>query len=239
MAFSRFTLDESQLNDTTVGLDGSPFPMNATATVSLGSLLTSATTTTTRFQLAESTLGETVATATNGITVNAVASSSLGSIEATAQTETSVFVSGASALGSISASAFATIGNETSGNALLGGVVAVATAQILSQNIASALLGQLAATATATITPFSKPVSAAGGVHFLHPATKPIQKPKPIKVKEPELVVKKPKIVKPKPKPIQKVHGFASVMVGSTTAHAVGTILWVAELDDLEVLELL
>ena len=45
MAFSRFTLNTSALDDATVGLDGSPFPMNATAQSGLDELIATATAT--------------------------------------------------------------------------------------------------------------------------------------------------------------------------------------------------
>ena len=112
-----------------------------------------------------------------------------------------------------------------------------ATSETSEANLAAALLGQLTATARATVTPTNKP-ACSGGRLFLQPNFP--QRPKPV---EPEPVekIKPVEEQKPvvKPKPIRTIKASSSVTLGGTSAQAVGTLAWVAELDDLEVLELI
>lgn len=222
MAFSRFTLNLSPLDDPTTGWDGSPFPMNGTATTGLGSVS---------------------ATATSTINNPTSATATLQGISGTAQASISHYGVANSQFGSILASAQANINNETSASSQLGGLNASANYEIDVESVASALLGQLNGTAVATITPVDKPSNQGGAIYY-HPnfvknpkqfQQKPVEKPKPIQELKP---VEKLKPVL-KPNPSKTIKASASVTVNGVTAKAVGAIYWIAELDDLEVLELL
>lgn len=144
---------------------------------------------------------------------------------------------GSVSFGSLTGQATATINNQTSASASLGGATASATYEISGENIAAALLGQLSATATATVTPSKKPAGGGGRV-FIQPNFP--QRPKPVEpqqIAEIKPVEEKKPVVKPKP--IKTVKASSSVTLGGASAQAVGILAWVAELDDLEVLELL
>jgi hypothetical protein len=237
MSVQRFTLGITQLDDAGWGLDGaSGFVLDSslldsTDVLDGGQFLTLAT--------ASASLDGATASATSQTTNPVSASAQLGAAAAQATSKTINFASAQATLSGITAQALATINNETSASATLGGLVASATSDTTEPSIAAALLGQLTATATATIIPAKKPVSGIGGFQWSHPAPKPFLKPQPIKPLEPELIIEKPKPKVVKPKPIHIVKASASVTVQSPSVYAAGSISWIAELDDLEVLELI
>jgi hypothetical protein len=98
-------------------------------------------------------------------------------------------------------------------------------------------LGALIAQGQATVTPINKPASSGGRI-FARPTPRPIINPiQPKPEPQPELIVQpKPK---PKPKKFATIKATASVTVPPASVYALSSISWVAELDDLEVLELL
>lgn len=252
-----FNLDSAAL-DGTGKLDGADFLTIASATAALGACIVSATSQTINPVSASAQLGQINSQASTLISHDAVGVGSFGSAIAqatatTSNTDTATALLGGvqaeavvlvthdqsaeTSLQGIDAQATAVINNETTAIATLGALSAQATSETQASNTASALLGSLLAQAQATVTPVNKPVSSGGRI-FLHPAPRPIINPiKPKPVLQPEVVIEsKPK---PKPKKFATIKATASVTVPSASIYALGSISWVAELDDLEVLELL
>ena len=82
MAFSRFTLDTSELDDLDVGLDGSPFPMNATASADFGAGVSSASALVSHVVSAEAVLGGVEASASVSVLNVVSAQAVLGGVVA-------------------------------------------------------------------------------------------------------------------------------------------------------------
>ena len=125
MAVQRFLLDTSQLDDTAYGLDGfsPPFILDtsqldgnglldgaefltvATGAATLGGLVATATTKTTKSATASANLGGLVATATTKTAKSAIAVANFGGLIASATTKTGKFAIASSDLGSLVATA--------------------------------------------------------------------------------------------------------------------------------------
>jgi hypothetical protein len=248
MAFSRFTLNTSQLDDATVGLDGSPFPMNATgasslggtsatasATVkhfatgasSLGGTSSTASATVTHFATGASSLGGTSATATATVVVPAVASADLGGLDASAQAKAKKSVSANADLGGLEASATTKVDKDVIASASLGGLDASATTKVDKSAIASADLGSLVGSATATINPPEPPEIPPSGSRWWKQPAAPVTKHEP-----PEQIV----IEIPKPRRPLLVSARAESRLGGADIAALGSITFSTLDDDAEVL---
>jgi hypothetical protein len=115
----------------------------------------------------------------------------------------------------------------------------IATAQSTPTDLATvvAQLGGISATASATVITVSV-ASSGGSRNFISPTifVKPV-----IKVVEQEKIElpkpQKPKI-KPLPKPVKTINAIASCNMQQLNANAFSSITWIAELDDMEVMEL-
>lgn len=277
MTVQRFTLDQSELNDTAYGLggpspafilnesalnqgvlDGTNFLTVGTATASLGGAavtaegdvtvviqsigvaeLGAATATANALVAHTATATATAsATATAATTVThlAVGNAALGSLTASCTAAVALTATASSSLGSIAANATGTVTHIASGITSVS-ATATASATVGSINAGFAPLGALTATATATVTPVTKPAGG-GGVRWIQPQQRPplpqVKQPEP----QPEPVKVQP-IIKPAPKPIRLVNASAASTMGELSAMAVSSIEWIAELDDLEVLELI
>lgn len=277
MTVQRFTLDQSELNDTAYGLggaspafilneaaldqgvlDGTNFLTVGTATASLGGAsvtaqgdvtvviqsiavaeLGAATATASAFVAHTATATATASattTAATTVTHLAVVNAALGSLAASSTAAVALTATASSSLGSIAANAAGTVTHIASGITSVS-ATATATATVGSINAGFAPLGELAATATATVTPVTKPAGG-GGIRSIQPQqrpplpqiTQPEPQPEPVKVQQ---------VIKPAPKPIRLVSASAVSDAGQLSAFAVSRLDWIAELDDLEILELI
>jgi hypothetical protein len=225
MAFSRFTLDTSELNDLDVGLDGSPFPMNATASASLGGLTAGA-----------------VSLVSHVVSAGAV----LGGVEASASSSVLNVVSAQAVLGGGVASADATVTHVVNADAVLGGGVAEASAQVAVEVVASASFGGLTSTAVANVAGVVTASASLGGLTSsaqatVDPAPSPpppqypgggnpwYRRPKVEKVEEVVQVVVEPLRV-----PLQVFGVGASV--GSLSSSAIAEVTWSILEDEAELL---
>ena len=252
MAFSRFTLNTSQLNDETVGLDGPNFPLNGTAAAPLGASTASAVATVVKIASASSTLGELVAEVSEVIvTVDAEADATLGGLSASATANIDNPASGDASLGGLTAAANGTINVSASASATLGelassatgavsvvatavgnlgSVVAAAAGSVIPLGTMTANLGGLDATAIGTVTPQPtppQPQTQGGGRPY------PQRKPKSKKV---EVVEAEPEVVLVQ---VKTVEAYCTPIVASVSAVALGSITFIAEDDDLQVLLML
>ena len=248
MAYSRFTLDTSQLDDATVGLSGSPFPMNATGASSLGGTSATASATVKRFATGASSLGGISATSSATVKHFVTGTSSLGGTSATASatvkhsaTLASSLGSGTNAasatvvvpavgfigLGGLDASAQAKAKKSVSANADLGGLDASATSRDIKSARFDADLGNVVGSATATINPPEPPVIPPSGSRWWkQPAT-------PVKKQElPEQIV----IEIPKPRRPVLVSAQAGSRLGGLDVGALGSVTFSILDDDAEVL---
>ena len=270
---ARFYLDQSQLDDANVGLDGpSPafvldtstldgdgkldattFTTPATGAAPLGALAASATGTVTHIVIgvAAAPLGELAAEVSQvTVTVDAEADATLGGMSASATANIDNPASGDAPLGgltgaadaniTISASASATLGELASsatgaitvvatavGN--LGSVVAAATGNVTPLGTMTANLGGLDATATGTVTPVT-PAVQPGGAPYPYRRQKPRKKTEPVvELVEPEMVVVQ----------VKTVEAYCTPIVASVSAAASGSVTFVAEDDDLQVILML
>lgn len=277
MTVQRFTLDQSQLNDTAYGLggaspafilneaalnqgvlDGTNFLTVGTATASLGGAsvtaqgdvtvvvqsigvaeLGAATATASALVAHTATATATAsATATAATTVThlAVGNAALGSLTASSTAAVALTATASSEFGALTANAAGTVTHIASGITSVS-PTATATATVESINAGFAPLGELAATAIATVTPVTKSAGG-GGIRWIQPQQRPTlpqikqlePQPEPIKVRP---------VIKPAPKPIRLVSASAISDAGELSALAVSRIDWIAELDDIEVLELI
>ena len=270
---ARFYLDQSQLDDANVGLDGpSPafvldtsqldgdgkldgttFTTSATGAAPLGALAASDTGTVIHIVtgVADAALGELVAEVAEVIvTVDATAEALLGGLSASATANIDNPASGDAPLGgltstadaniNVSASASATLGELTSsatgaitvvattvGN--LGSVVAAATGTVTPIGTMTANLGGHDATATGTVTPVT-PAVQPGGAPYPYRRQKPRKKAEPIvELSEPETVLVQ----------VKTVEAYCTPIVASLSATASGSVTFVAEDDDLQVILML
>lgn len=183
---ARFYLDQSQLDDANVGLDGpSPafvldtstldvgvldgttFTTPATGAASLGSITATAIGTVTHIVngVAVAALGELIAEVTEvTVTVDGVADAPLGSLTASGSATVIHAASADSVLGGLSASATANIDNPASGDAPLGGLTASATGDVSVVASAQAELGAMTSSATGSVSVIATAVGNLGSV---------------------------------------------------------------------------
>jgi hypothetical protein len=246
---ARFYLDQSQLDDANVGLDGpSPafvldtstldgngkldgttFTTPATGAAPLGALAASATGTVTHIVtgVAAAPLGELIAEVSQVIvTVDAEADATLGGMSASATANIDNPASGDAPLGELASSAIGTISVVATAVGNLGSVVAAATGTVIPLGTMTANLGGLDATATGTVTPVT-PAVQPGGAPYPYRRQKPRMKTEPVvELVEPETVVVQ----------VKTVEAYCTPIVASVTATAEGSITFVAEDDDLQVI---
>ena len=227
MAYSRFTLDTSELDDATVGLDGSPFPMQATGTSSLGGVSANASVTITKLASASSSLGGISASATAQSTIFPVLSSSLGGLDGVATARSTLFPVLASSLGGLDASAAASSTLFPVLSSSLGGLDATASASAIIFPVFDAPLDGLVASATATINPPEPPEIPPSGSRWWKQPAAPVTKHQP-----PEQIV----IEIPKPRRPVLVSAVAVARLGGLDVGALGSITFSTLDDDAEVL---
>lgn len=249
---ARFYLDQSQLDDANVGLDGpSPafvldtsqldgdgkldgttFTTPAIGAAPLGALAASATATVTHIVagVAEAPLGELVAEVSEvTVTVDAEADATLGGLSASATANIDNPASGDAPLGELASSATGTVSVVATAVGNLGSVVAAATGTVIPLGTMTANLGGLDATATGTVTPVT-PAVQPGGAPYPYRRQKPRKKTEPvIELVEPETVVVQ----------VKTVQAYCTPIVASVSASAQGRVTFVAEDDDLQVLLML
>ena len=225
MAFSRFTLDTSQLDDSNVGLDGSPFPMNATASAVFGAGVSSASALVSHVVSAEAVLGGVDASASVSVSNVVSAQAVLGGVVASADATVAHTVTADAALGAGVADASAQVAIAVSASASLGGLTSTAIADVAGSVTASALLGELVSSATATVDPAPSPPPPQypGGGNPWY------RRPKVEKVEEVVQVVVEPLRV-----PLQVFGVGASV--GSLSSSAVAEVTWSILEDEAELL---
>ena len=227
MAYSRFTLDTSELDDATVGLDGSPFPMQATGTSSLGGVSANASVTITKLASASSSLGGISASATAQSTIFPVLSSSLGGLDGVATARSTLFPVLASSLGGLDASAAASSTLFPVLSSSLGGLDATASASAIIFPVFDAPLDGLVASATATINPPEPPEIPPSGSRWWKQPAAPVTKHEPLE----QIVVQIPKPRRP-----VLVSAVAVARLGGLDVGALGSITFSTLDDDAEVL---
>ena len=227
MAYSRFTLDTSELDDATVGLDGSPFPMQATGTSSLGGVSANASVTITKLASASSSLGGISASATAQSTIFPVLSSSLGGLDGLATARSTLFPVLASSLGGLDASAAASSTLFPVLSSSLGGLDATASASAIIFPVFDAPLDGLVASATATINPPEPPEIPPSGSRWWKQPAAPVTKHEPLE----QIVVQIPKPRRP-----LLVSAVAVARLGGLDVGALGSITFSTLDDDAEVL---
>ena len=227
MAYSRFTLDTSELDDATVGLDGSPFPLNATGTSSLGGVSANASVTITKLASASSSLGGISASATAQSTIFPVLSSSLGGLDGVATARSTLFPVLASSLGGLDASAAASSTLFPVLSSSLGGLDATASASAIIFPVFDAPLDGLVASATATINPPEPPEIPPSGSRWWKQSAAPVTKHEPLE----QIVVQIPKPRRP-----LLVSAVAVARLGGLDVGALGSITFSTLDDDAEVL---
>ena len=227
MAYSRFTLDTSELDDATVGLDGSPFPMQATGTSSLGGVSANASVTITKLASASSSLGGISASATAQSTIFPVLSSSLGGLDGVATARSTLFPVLASSLGGLDASAAASSTLFPVLSSSLGGLDATASASAIIFPVFDAPLDGLVASATADINPPEPPVIPPSGSRWWKQPAAPVTKHEPLE----QIVVQIPKPRRP-----LLVSAVAVARLGGLDVGALGSITFSTLDDDAEVL---
>lgn len=230
MAYSRFTLDTSELDDATVGLDGSPFPMQATGTSSLGGVSANASVTITKLASASSSLGGISASATAQSTIFPVLSSSLGGLDGVATARSTLFPVLASSLGGLDASAAASSTLFPVLSSSLGGLDATASASAIIFPVFDAPLDGLVASATATINPPEPPEIPPSGSRWWKQPAAPVTKHEPLE----QIVVQIPKPRRP-----VLVSARAESRLGGANIGALGSITFSTLDDDAEVLLLI
>jgi hypothetical protein len=227
MAFSRFTLNTSQLDDATVGLDGSPFPLNATGTSSLGGVSANASATITKLASASSSLGGVSASASAQSTIFPVLSSSLGGLDATATAQSELFPVLVSSLGGLDATATARSTLFPVLSSSLGGLDATASASAIIFPVFDAPLDGLVATATATVIPPEPPEIPPSGSRWWKQPAAPVTKHEPLE----QIVVEIPKPRRP-----LLVSVVAVARLGGADVGALGSVTFSTLDDDAEVL---
>jgi hypothetical protein len=227
MAFSRFTLDTSELDDATVGLDGSPFPLNATGTSSLGGVSANASATITKLASASSSLGGISASASAQSTIFPVLSSSLGGLDATATAQSEIFPILSSSLGGLDATSQASSTLFPVLSSSLGGLDATASASATIFPVFDAPLDGMVASATATINPPEPPEIPPSGSRWWKQPAAPVKKHEP-----PEQIV----IEIPKPRRPLLVSAQAGSRLGGANIGALGSVTFSTLDDDAEVL---
>lgn len=252
-----FFLDTSLLDSTNI-LDGEQFLTVATAIGTLGALSATVQINVQIPSNAQATLNGLSATSSIVVKHLVTATSALGLLTATIASTPIIPVAATAPLGALIGTITSTPTVKATATAILNGVNSsasaipvvyaaataslnglIATAHSIPTDLATviAVLGGVTATATATVIPISVP-SSGGGRNFISPTifVKPV-----IKVVEPEKIElpkpQKPKI-KPLPKPVKTINAIASCNMQQLNANAFSSITWIAELDDMEVMEL-
>jgi len=227
MAFSRFTLNTSQLDDATVGLDGSPFPMQATGASSLGGLSANASATITKLASGSSSLGGISASASAQSTIFPVLSSSLGGLDGLATAQSEIFPILSSSLGGLDATAQASSTLFPVLSSSLGGLDATASASAIIFPVFDAPLDGMVASATATINPPEPPEIPPSGSRWWKQPAAPVTKHEP-----PEQIV----VEIPKPRRPLLVSVVAVARLGGADVGALGSVTFSSLDDDAEVL---
>jgi len=227
MAFSRFTLNTSQLDDATVGLDGSPFPMQATGASSLGGLSANASATITKLASGSSSLGGISASASAQSTIFPVLSSSLGGLDGLATAQSEIFPILSSSLGGLDATAQASSTLFPVLSSSLGGLDATASASAIIFPVFDAPLDGMVASATATINPPEPPEIPPSGSRWWKQTAAPVTKHEP-----PEQIV----VEIPKPRRPLLVSVVAVARLGGADVGALGSVTFSSLDDDAEVL---
>lgn len=153
MAFSRFTLNTSKLNDSFWALDGPAFPMNATGTASLGSATSSASATPTVLAAGVASFGSLTSSASASVTNQVSAVGALGGVAGVVVAQVAHDASGSAVLGSVSGQVSATVVHSGVAVAGLGAGVATAVSSVLVRPYGDAVLGSLVGSAQATVVP--------------------------------------------------------------------------------------
>ena len=176
-------------------------------------------------------LGALSAEANGEIDNPATGEASLGDASAQASGVVSHSASAASSFQTITASGSALVIVNASGVTLIPAIDATAIGTVIpvGEAIADAELGSLDASASASVV---KKVVGTGGVRWVQqlPPQPQIVAPKDDEEEVVELVVVREPVL---------VSGFASVVLGSVRARAVGGVSWIAEKDDEELLMML
>jgi hypothetical protein len=248
MAYSRFTLNTSELDDATVGLDGSPFPMQATGASSLGGLSANASATITKLASGSSSLGGISASASAQSTIFPVLSSSLGGLDGLATAQSEIFPRLSASLGGLDATAqasstlFPILSSSLGGldataqasstlfpvlSSSLGGLSATASASAIIFPVFDAPLDGMVASATATINPPEPPEIPPSGSRWWKQPAAPVTKHEP-----PEQIV----IEIPKPRRPLLVSVVAVARLGGADVGALGSVTFSTLDDDAEVL---
>jgi len=248
----RFTLDASPLNDEGFALDGDQysFKVVGSADSEAGGLVAQASgeIIVTVVAIADANLGEGIAEATVNIQHGAIVESSFGELtasisgeidnpatgeallgEATAQASAIVshFAQGTSEFETLSASGEGVVIVSASGVTIVPALDASANGLVIPIGSANATLGSLDASASATV--ISR--GSGGGVRWLQQLP-----PKPIVIVKD--VVEETEAIVVEREPVS-VFATASVRFPVLRARAIGSVSWVAERDDEEVLLLL
>lgn len=251
----RFTLDASPLNDEGFALDGDEFSFKvvasadseagglvaqasaeiiitivAVADADLGEGFAEGFATIEHGAVGESSFGELTASVSAEIDNPAVGEASLGGANAEASATVSHVAQGASEFQSLSASGQGVVIVNASGVTVVPALVASADGLVIpvGEGVADAPLGSLDASASATVISRS---GGGGGVRWLQQLP-----PKPIVVVKDVPQEVEPIVVEREP---VSVFGTASVRFPVLRARAVGSVSWVAERDDEELLLLL
>jgi hypothetical protein len=153
MAFSRFTLNTSELDDETVGLDGSPFPLNGIGNAVLSGIdaQASAQVIAVIVAIGSSELGALNAQVSATIEHSASGSFALGAVAGSANATITVAGSASGSLGDISASATAGIDNPATGEASLGGANAQASGGVTHEAEATSSFQTVTASGSALV----------------------------------------------------------------------------------------
>ena len=250
---ARFYLDQSELDDADVGLggpspafvldtstldgngvlDGVNFTTPATGAANLGGLSASATGTITPVitATADALLGALSAeVAEVNVEVVADATASLGGLVGMASGVVSVAGEASAGLGEATSAATGVITVVASATGLLGGVVASADGAVSAAAVGDAPLGGLTASAEGTVTPQPTPQPEPQGGGRPYPYYQPRRKKvEPVVEVVPEIVVPN----------VKTVLAYCAPIVASVKATAEGSVTFVAEDDDLQVLLML
>lgn len=236
MAFSRFTLDVSALDDPLVGLGGENFPMEGTASAVLGGLTATGAAVVSVVASAASALGSVNSVANGDVVQVGSAAAALGAVtsQLNAQIEHNAIAVGTFGIVSASGNAIVTI--TASGATTIPGATITAEGIVVpsGEGVMTADLGALVASATATVTPLRQPFS--GGGRRIPQGFIQAAQPQPIPP-SPE-IEKIPETIQPIQQPTTVIAtAFATISI--IDAFAVANIEWVAENDDAEILALI
>jgi len=236
MAFSRFTLDVSALDDPLVGLGGENFPMEGTASAVLGETTATSAGVVSVVASAISALGAVNSVAGGDVVQVGSAAASFGAIAAQLNAQIEHSATAVSALGIVVASGEAIITITASGATVIPGATIFAEGVVVpsGEGVMTADLGAVDASAIATVTPLRKPFSG-GGRRIPQGFIQAAQAPPIPSLPE---IDKEPETVQPLHQPVTiTATAFATITI--IRALAVANIEWVAENDDAEVLALI